>query len=277
MQICQPILAEFEKRLQALFSNKNSKLHSASKHILLGSGKRIRPLMVLLSTLDLNGSIEKAYVGAVALELIHTYSLIHDDLPCMDNDDLRRGKLTVHKAFDEAIAVLAGDFLLTEAFSSLINSKQLDDSTKVKALKLLSKYSSDQYLIGGQIIDMEMENQVGHLQDLQDIYIKKTASLFCCGFEFAALFSNQPEDVCSKLKLAAEKIGIAFQIKNDFKGIEKDKESNKFTIFSLCSIKQAKQVLKMHILDAFAILDQTKIDFSHTKNLFKEVFINDEV
>lgn len=270
-QICKPIRDRINQELLDSIPKEESPLFQAAAYCLQHGGKRARPLILLLACHDLGGDMESSYDAATALEMIHNYSLVHDDLPCMDNDDLRRGVPTLHKAFDEATAVLCGDYLFTEAFSILSQSKMLDAEKKLKLITLLSKYSGGHELLLGQSLDLRMVDQTGSLDDLHQIYLKKTSSLFCCALEFAGVLSGSNGYVQSRLKQAGQKIGLVFQIQNDFLGKEKDNAQNKFTILSLFSLQQARALKEKYFNEAIKILDECEIPFIHLKDFFMEI------
>lgn len=270
-QICKPIQDKLQDKLLKLIPEGKKPHYEAAKYSLSSGGKRIRPLLVLLTCLDLGGDTDLAYEGACAIEYIHTYSLIHDDLPCMDDDDYRRGKPSVHKAFGEAIAVLCGDFLMTQAFSIISDSNQIKALQKVDLISLLCHYSGGEQLIDGQVLDIHMSGKVGHFQDLQEIYLRKTAALFCCSLEFGAIFSNASPEIRQYLHQAGKKIGLAFQIKNDFIGLEKDKKQEKFTIFTLYSKKKAQTLIQQLQSEALSLLAKCDVEFKILTEFFKEM------
>ena len=152
------------------------KLFDAMRYSLLAGGKRLRPMFVLDFCRMCGGDISVALPFAAAIEMIRTYSLIHDDLPCMDNDDYRRGKLTNHKVYGEAIAVLAGDALLTAAFST-IASAPLSADIRIQAVHILSNCAGELGMVGGQVLDMDAENRVCTEQEVLDIHLRKTVAL----------------------------------------------------------------------------------------------------
>lgn len=189
------------------------KLKAAMAYALLGNGKRVRP-MLGISLLESVGIDPTPYLDALlAVELIHTYSLIHDDLPAMDNDTLRRGKPTVHIAFDEGIAILAGDALLTDSFRLISSNKALNDYQKVQMIDILSKKSGSIGMVYGQIKDIESEQQQVTIEDLNLMYELKTANLIQAALMMAALIAV-PNDVASYENLGYY-IGLIFQIQDD--------------------------------------------------------------
>lgn len=160
------------------------------------------------------GNVEEALFPAAAIELIHTYSLIHDDLPCMDNDDMRRGKPTLHKVHDEATALLVGDYLLTYAFEVLMLAPHLSCGTKVALTKVLTKAIGAQGMVGGQLLDWQKH------KDKKEIDRKKTAALFACSTQFGGILTKQPDNVLTDLYHLGETIGLLFQLADDIQDNE---------------------------------------------------------
>ena len=197
--------------------------------------------------------LKEALPYACLMEMIHTYSLIHDDLPAMDNDDYRRGKLSNHKKFGEATAILAGDGLLNKAFEigleAAIKSKSLNG---VKALKIISESSGTEGMIGGQVIDMDGENKIRSVEDLKYMYSLKTGAIIKSSIAAGAVLAGAGEEEIRALENYAEKIGIAFQIEDDIldvagsreklgKAIGSDAANNKITYLTFKSIDEAKK------------------------------------
>ncbi|MGO3731718.1 MAG: polyprenyl synthetase family protein [Vagococcus sp.] len=244
-------------------------LFEAMDYSISAGGKRFRALLVL-ATVDFFGrTLEKAdYEVAAALEMIHTYSLIHDDLPAMDDDDLRRGKPTNHKVFGEAIAILAGDALLTESFH-LIASSRLDSSVRTELIRLLAKASGSRGMVAGQVSDILGENKKISLKDLQEMHAKKTGALIQFAVEAGIVLSGQCLDVKKWLMEYAQNIGIAFQIKDDLldvvgdevtlgKKTGMDESHNKNTYVSLLGLKGAEQAFERHCELAAESLEKAK-------------------
>ncbi|MGX7031615.1 polyprenyl synthetase family protein [Vagococcus zengguangii] len=241
-------------------------LQTAMSYSLEAGGKRIRPLLVL-ATLDLlQVPITAAhYQVAGALEMIHTYSLIHDDLPAMDNDDLRRGKPTNHKVFGEGMAILAGDALLTESFH-MVAQVALPAEVKVVILEQLALQSGSAGMIGGQVGDIEAENQQINLEHLASIHRRKTGALIKFAIDSAAIMAQANQAVSQHLHHYAEQFGIAFQIKDDIldvigdeavigKKVGSDETLNKSTYTSLLGLDDAAKKLSEHIESGLASLE----------------------
>ncbi|MFZ6625174.1 polyprenyl synthetase family protein [Vagococcus fluvialis] len=220
-------------------------------------GKRFRPLL-LLATVDFFGqTLENShYKIAAALEMIHTYSLIHDDLPAMDDDDLRRGKPTNHKVYGEGLAILAGDALLTESFH-LVAEMEVESSLKVELIRLLAKASGSTGMIAGQVEDVLGEGKKINFRELQKMHQKKTGMLIQFAVEAGVLMSTQSFEMKKWLLEYAQNVGIAFQIRDDLldvlgdeaaigKKVGADEAHNKNTYVSLLGIEGATKAFENH-------------------------------
>ena len=245
------------------------------KYAVLNGGKRIRPILLLM-ILDLFDKDEKLGVpSAAALEMIHSYSLVHDDLPALDNDDYRRGKLTTHKKFGEAEGILIGDALLTHAFYILTekNLNLLSPEKIVEIVRLTSSYAGINGMIGGQMIDIESENKKIDMETLKYIHKNKTGKLLRLPIEIGCVISDTSKDIREKLEKFADLIGLAFQIKDDILDIEgdfetlgkpigSDAELNKSTYPSLIGLDESKKLLQEIVDEAKNII---KENFSEEK------------
>lgn len=227
-------------------------LFQAARYSLLGGGKRLRPILVLATVESLGGNLKTALSSACALEMVHTYSMIHDDLPCMDDDDFRRGKPSLHRAFPEGQAVLAGDFLLTYAFDVIAHDPHLTDTQKVQLIGILSKRAGGDGMIGGQVMDLESEGCQIDLQRLQQIHKCKTGALITASIEFGGILANASEKELSILRHFGQEIGLAFQIVDDILDVTASKEkhgkttasdiaNNKATYVSLLGMAEARK------------------------------------
>lgn len=218
---------EIDEWLRAYFKGKgtyNKEIFEAMAYSVEIGGKRIRPLLLLL-TYDLYKENYKEILPvACALEMIHTYSLIHDDLPCMDDDDLRRGKPTNHKVFGEAIAVLAGDALLNEAMSMMFGFCLNREQKEIKACLLISEAAGAQGMIGGQVVDILSENKTITEEELTYMHRKKTGELIKSAIVGGAILGEASEEELQILSLYGEKLGLAFQIKDDILDVIGDTE-----------------------------------------------------
>ncbi|MDM8539259.1 polyprenyl synthetase family protein [Desulfobacterales bacterium HSG17] len=213
--------------------SQDTRLISAMKYSLMAGGKRLRPILCLAANEAVGGQINEALPAACALEFIHTYSLIHDDLPAMDNDDLRRGKPTCHKAFEEATAILAGDGLLTLAFEilscpdlvpdlapGLVNGK--NTLKWLKVIHEISRAAGYQGMIEGQMRDISSENISLSKENLEKMHLLKTGALIETSVTCGALLGNGTNEDINLLKIYAKNIGLAFQVTDDILNIEGD-------------------------------------------------------
>ena len=235
-------------------------LAQAMRYSLEAGGKRIRPVLCMLAAESVGARAETALTCAMALEYIHTYSLIHDDLPAMDDDDLRRGKPTCHIVYGEGQAILAGDGLLTEAFTMLAADPGLPPSRRVEALRVLGEAAGWQGMVGGQSLDLEGEQhtragQAVGLSQLQVIHRLKTGALLRGAMEMGAIAGNASRDQRELLRSAGEALGLAFQIQDDIldatsteakmgKRVGKDEGRGKITYPLLLGLTGARQALQ---------------------------------
>ncbi|WP_353855285.1 polyprenyl synthetase family protein [Bacillus sp. Bos-x628] len=248
-------------------------LKSSMLYSLEAGGKRLRPILVL-ALLHAYGKNEKDGIPVgCAVEMIHTYSLIHDDLPCMDDDDLRRGKPTNHKVYGEATAVLAGDALLTESFR-LITSHLSDHVPAEKKLKIIDELvqsAGARGMVGGQFDDMEAEQKQVSLAELESIHARKTGKLLTFSVTAGAILAGAPDDEIEKLKEFSYHIGIAFQIRDDILDLEGSEEkigkrvgsdtaNEKSTYPSLLTLSGAKEKLDEHMTCAKEIVSKLKLE-----------------
>lgn len=239
------------------------KLFEAMRYSLLAGGKRIRPIMVLEFCRICGGDWQQALPFAAAVEMVHTYSLIHDDLPCMDNDDYRRGRLTNHKVFGEANAVLAGDALLTAAFDT-ISHANADAETRITCVGILSEAAGEKGMVGGQILDIEGESQAMSEDEVHTIHRLKTGALIraaCC--MGVAAGHGTPEQM-QAAAVYAEAIGLAFQIRDDMLDVIGDAaklgkatqmDGSKNTFVSLYGLERCEQWIGEEDRKAVAALD----------------------
>ncbi len=189
-------------------------LFEAMRYSLLAGGKRLRPVLTLDFCRMCGRNWQDALPFAAAVEMVHTYSLIHDDLPCMDNDDYRRGRLTSHKVFGEATAVLAGDALLTAAFSSIASAK-LPADTRIAAVAVLSECAGELGMVGGQILDMASEERQCTRQEVLDIQSRKTGALIRAACQLGVLAGQGRDVALAAAGNFADHLGLAFQIRDD--------------------------------------------------------------
>lgn len=230
-------------------------------------GKRIRPLILLEMLEGFGIRLEKChYQVAAALEMIHTGSLIHDDLPAMDNDDFRRGQLTNHKRFDEATAILAGDSLFLDPFA-LIAGADLAADSRSRLMLELSQASGTYGMVGGQLLDIEGENAQLSLDDLAKIHANKTGKLLTFPFVAAGLMANQSEEILAQLRQVGQFVGLAFQVRDDILDVtasfdelgktpQKDIVAEKSTYPSLLGLEEAHNILEESLNQAQAIFQR---------------------
>jgi len=230
-------------------------LHRAMRYSVFAGGKRIRPVLMMAACDAVGGLRDDVIPAACAMEMIHTYSLIHDDLPAMDDDDYRRGQPTNHKVFGEANAILAGDALLTEAFVILSGNESvtpIDPDVRRKVIRIISRAAGSAGMVGGQVVDMESEGQEIDLPTLEYIHIHKTGALIKASIEVGALLGGANEIEYKKLTRYGELAGLAFQIADDIldvtadqdelgKDVGSDAARGKATYVSLLGLRQARE------------------------------------
>ena len=243
-----------------------SVLIEAMNYSLFAGGKRLRPILCIAGAEAVGGDAHKVMPAACALELIHTYSLIHDDLPAMDNDDLRRGKPTSHKVFGEAVAILAGDGLLTEAFKMLSMLEGLSSEILKKIIGLVAGASGWQGMVGGQTVDIQSEGKVIDAAVMDYIHSHKTGALITASVLTGAILGGGTEAQLDAINLYGEKIGLAFQIADDIldiegnveemgKGVGGDSKKGKNTFPSIFGLDHAKKILDQSIDAAIKALE----------------------
>ena len=253
-----------------------SVIEEAMRYSLESGGKRVRPVLALEFCRVLGGDVEKALPLAVAVEFIHTYSLIHDDLPCMDNDDFRRGKPASHKKYGEANALLAGDALLTHAFSS-IASAELSAKQMIDAVRELSSYAGSNGMIGGQIIDLEGENKSLDSESLFLMDKLKTSALITSACVLGCIAADKYEYIPSAVKFA-ENLGIAFQIIDDILDFLEGEDnsdiiSGKSTYVSLLGLDDARKQASAYTQKALDALGEIDGDTSVLES-FAQLLLN---
>lgn len=244
-------------------------LKQAMLYSVKAGGKRLRPVLLFSAFEAYGKDLEKAISSAIALELIHTYSLVHDDLPAMDNDDYRRGKLTNHKVYGEATAILAGDALLTYSFELIANDPLLQDAEKVDLIKNLSSASGPKGMVGGQILDMEAENKAISLTELERIHVLKTGKLLQFAVYAGAYLGGATNSELAALKDFSYYLGLIFQIQDDIldvtgdpkkmgKQVGSDEGNNKSTYPKLLGLDGAIEQKNMYSKKAKEALKKCK-------------------
>jgi len=244
-----------------------TRLHAAMRYAALGAGKRIRPALVYATAQAIGLAPEAVDSAAVAVELIHAYSLVHDDLPAMDDDDLRRGRPTCHKAYDEATAILVGDALQTQAFQALALDEGLPVAVRVSMIATLARASGSRGMAGGQALDLAAEAQPPDLAMLENIHIHKTGALIRAGVRMATLPQTDLDpQVAERLDRYAKCLGLAFQIRDDILDVEgdssvigktsgKDQAQEKATYPALMGLGPAREAAEGLIVEALGSLD----------------------
>ena len=249
------------------------KVSEAMAYSLLGGGKRIRGCLVLAMCELCGGELESALPIACAVEMVHAYSLIHDDLPCMDNDTLRRGKPTCHIQFDEATALLAGDALLTHAFSA-VNSAYFNGTlpaeTVLRCISQLARAAGVEGMIGGQMIDIAHDSQPMMPELLEEMHAMKTGALIRASAVMGCLAAGAPRDIVLQADLYAARIGLAFQIVDDILDTTgdsstlgkstSDAQNHKTTYVTLYGEENAREMVRRLVLEADLAVKGTVLD-----------------
>ena len=280
-------LKKYQQEINQCIENKLEKqkckeeiLNQSMEYTLMGGGKRLRPILTLATYQLFKSDIEQVMPYAIAIEMIHNFSLIHDDLPGIDNDELRHGKPTNHKQFNEATAILAGDGLLNKAYmvisEDLENSKPEEISRKIKILKEFS--NAVDRMIAGEYVDTELERKQITEEDLNYIHENKTAALLRISVRMGAILANCTQEQLNKLTNYADKIGLAFQIKDDIlseegdeqilgKQVGNDKKLGKCTFVSQYGLEKSKEKLDKITKEAILELEQ----FGQKSQFLKEL------
>jgi len=272
--ILDDALADIARDVDRLFdtllpvpSDQRGRLFEAMRYASIGGGKRLRPLLVVASCALFNVDRAAALRVGCAVEAIHVYSLIHDDLPCMDDDDLRRGKPTVHKAFDEAIAVLAGDSLHALAFELVIDEAvNADPFVRIELAEGLARASGPSGMAGGQMMDIAAESETFDLNAVTRLQQMKTGALISFSVEAGAIMGRVPPEGRGSLRGYARDLGLAFQIADDLldeegdeslagKALHKDAAAGKATFLSLLGIERARAQAQMLVDQAISQLN----------------------
>lgn len=245
-------------------------LFESMRYSLLAGGKRLRPIFVYDFCRMCGGDWKAATPFAAAVEMVHTYSLIHDDLPCMDNDDYRRGRLTNHKVYGEANAVLAGDALLTAAFAYIAKAP-FSAETRIRAVELLAECAGELGMVGGQVLDMQSETRECTEQEVRDIQSRKTGALIRAACVLGVLAGNGSAEQLEAAAAFANNLGLAFQIRDDMLDVIGDAQQlgkavgvdgDKNTFVHLYGIEKCDVMVRAHTDEAIGQLSMfTEIDF----------------
>jgi geranylgeranyl diphosphate synthase type II len=255
-------------------------LADAMRYATLSGGKRIRPMLLCAACTALGGDLEQALAPACAVEFVHAYSLLHDDLPSMDDDELRHGLPSGHVKFGEATAILAGDGLLTLAFQTLANAPIARTDVRLTAIEMLGEAAGWRGMVGGQVFDLESEDKQLSLSQLQALHAAKTGALIRVAVQIGALFGNATVNAETYVLLTefASRIGLAFQIIDDVldvtqttetlgKPANSDAKSRKSTYTSLLGVERAREQAQDLLNDALAILGRANLQH----NLLEEI------
>ncbi len=268
----ESLINEINDRLHALIPLRDHPSHSlfaGARYTLSASGKRIRPLLVTAVAEMLGSHKEKAFSAALAVEMIHTYSMIHDDLPCMDNDDFRRGRPTLHKLLTEGESLLVGNYLFTEAFSLISQDRLITDEQKTKLVSVLAKASSK--MMEGQAMDLKADRKWCTLPLLQEIHEKKTGALLCASCECGAIVASVEKKVKEQLTAFGEKLGLLFQIVDDLldvtaseekhgKKIGSDEKNDKATYVTFLGLEKSKSIARELVATIYSSLNELSYD-----------------
>lgn len=242
------------------------RLAESMEYSLMAGGKRLRPILVMAAA-DAVGARGTDFVqAACGIEMIHTYSLIHDDLPAMDNDDYRRGKLTNHKVFGEALAILAGDALLTQAFEVILRQQGVSAEVLVQVLREMSTAAGPNGMVGGQVIDMLSEGKRISMEELRRMHMGKTGALFRAAIRSGAILGGASGEQLAALTTYADCFGLAFQITDDIldvvgdeavigKPVGSDERNEKSTYVTLTSLEEAKKLAADTVQQALDALE----------------------
>lgn len=277
-------MSHYKEKLEAEMVTKIADLHAppilkeAMTYSLQAGGKRIRPLLLFATIAACDQNPKIGLSAAASLEMIHTYSLIHDDLPSMDDDDLRRGKPTNHKVFGEAMAILAGDGLLTYSFQLIASDETLSEDKKVSLIKLLAKSGGPEGMVGGQVADIEGENKQLNIADLEYIHNHKTGKLLSYSILAGAIIGGAKEKQLNKLDHFAYHLGLSFQIRDDIldvvgdedllgKPVGSDTGKQKSTYPALLSLDGAKSHLAYHVEQAKKALQETGLNVQYLSQI----------
>ena len=230
-------------------------LRASMAYSLMAGGKRLRPVLLMAAADAVGVDGTKFLPVACGLEMIHTYSLIHDDLPAMDNDDLRRGKPTNHVVYGEGIAILAGDALLTLAFSVILRQRDVPAEALLRVVDEISRAAGAEGMVGGQVLDLAAENHRISMEELRRVHMGKTGALFRAALRSGAILADATEEQLAALTAYAEHFGLAFQITDDIldvigtaedigKPVGSDEKNHKSTYVSLTSLQEAQELAR---------------------------------
>lgn len=258
-----------------------SVIFQAMQYSVMAGGKRIRPLLMKEVYDAYNGESDAIESFMLAIELIHTYSLVHDDLPAMDDDRYRRGRETTHIVYGEDMGILAGDALLNYSFELMTSTYDLENIALdkiIEAMRVISNKSGSYGMIGGQVIDVTMTGKELTLELLEEIFALKTSALIEASLMVGAILANASSDKISLMEIVGSKVGLAFQIQDDIldvlgdeevmgKPVQSDIKNGKTTYVDLVGIQKAKEKVKELSVEAIELLDKEDVDMEFLKNV----------
>jgi geranylgeranyl diphosphate synthase type II len=277
----ETLVGEIDKNLKLYLNDYNNvpvRLREALEYCLLNGGKRLRPVLSLAAAMSIGYSIEKVMPTACAIEFIHTYSLIHDDLPAIDNDDLRRGKPSCHKKFGEDIAILTGDALFAESFNIILRYQKSSPGKKLKVLNEIVSATGASGMVAGQVVDVSSTGRQITKKDLEYMHLNKTSKLIVAAIRTSAIICNANKDIVNGLSEYGENIGLVFQITDDILDITsstgiigkthgKDIEYSKNTFPSLWGMEKSRMIAEEKTEKAIDAIKGLNID----KNLLNNI------
>ncbi len=261
-KVLDDLKKEFSQSITESFANENNLLIEAMAYSLKAGGKRLRPLLFLLAAKAYQSGIQILFPFALGIEMIHTYSLIHDDLPAMDDDDYRRGLPTCHKKYGEAMAILAGDGLLTEAFVQMASLRhQVDNGRLIRAIEEMAVFAGINGMVKGQVLDICGEGKALTLEELREIHFYKTGALIKASLTTGAILGGAPDKDIEAFRCYGANLGLAFQITDDIldqqgsfaqlgKPVGSDLEQQKTTYISLLGLEKARSEAEIAVLQA---------------------------
>ena len=291
MKSFEPYLTRIEEALESVLPQpakdaRNAPVIESMRYSLLAGGKRIRPVMVLAFCQLCGGDPQQALPFACAVEMVHTYSLIHDDLPCMDDDDLRRGRPTNHKVYGEAMALLAGDGLLTKAFETALSFSGVPEDA-LRGARILAQCAGADGMVGGQCIDLDSEGKNVDLELLREMDQGKTVALISAACQMGCVAAGAEESLLEKARSYAEGVGMAFQIRDDIldvlgdaatlgKNVGMDSARDKRNYVSLLGVEEAQRLVEAFTAQAEQALDGFEGDTVFLRELAQSLATRDK-
>lgn len=291
MKSFEPYLTRIEEALESVLPQpakdaRNAPVIESMRYSLLAGGKRIRPVMVLAFCQLCGGDPQQALPFACAVEMVHTYSLIHDDLPCMDDDDLRRGRPTNHKVYGEAMALLAGDGLLTKAFETALSFSGVPEDA-LRGARILAQCAGADGMVGGQCIDLDSEGKDVDLSLLREMDQGKTVALISAACQMGCVAAGAEESLLEKARSYAEGVGMAFQIRDDIldvlgdaatlgKNVGMDSARDKRNYVSLLGVEEAQRLVEAFTAQAEQALDGFEGDTVFLRELAQSLATRDK-